>query len=459
LAQWGGYQQIGQQATKRIETLARGCLEQTNGFSVRWDARIDKRWFFRERRPVPDQISDSSPTLLAHPFNRWLVRLCSFSAAVLCGYLYWQKLNGSIVSLSGCGQESGCTQVLGGRWSQWMGVPVSLLAAGFYFGVFLLSFEFVQRWFSIQADRLLAGAAVMAIFCALWFVGLLWIVERAFCPYCAVAHGLGIVFAIPVLHRAWRFRGREAGGFFASAFSVALPAFLILIAGQVFGPRPDTHQIVEKKLTPQPQAPTPLPGNLAFFGGALTYPVAELPRIGEAVGQFHLVEYADYTCASCRDMSGDLEALFKAFPGKFTITVLPCPLNRQCNPYCGPKVVDHPGACELAVYALTVWQLAPSEFPAYHHYLMHLPFPVDVAAAKARAEAICGGPEALNSAETVAKVQKRLTITIEEYRLLAVTDPIMPKLLLQGSRVMNGPARDVATFLEVIRQEFKLAKP
>jgi uncharacterized membrane protein len=409
---------------------------------------------------VPDQYLDSS-TLLTRPLNRWLVRLCALAATVLCGWLVWQKYTGVIVSFAGCGNEGGCSQVLGGRWSQWMGVPVSLLAAGFYGGVFLLSFEKVQRWFSIQADRLLVAAAVMAIFCAFWFVGLLWIKERVFCPYCAMAHGLGIVFAIPLLRRAWQLRKRETAGLFVAAFSVAVPAFLVLVFGQIYGPKPDTHRIVEEKLTPPapatpPQRPVLPADQLVFFDGALTYPVAELPRLGSLDAPHKLVEYFDYTCASCRDMSGDLEALFKAYPDKFSLTLLPCPLNRQCNPYCGPKVTDHPFACELAGFALAVWSLVPAEFPAFHKYLMKLPIPVDLEAARAEAEKLCGGPEALVKALADPASQHRLTVTFEEYRLLSATDPIMPKLLLQGSRVMNGPARDIATFLKVMAAEFKL---
>ncbi len=404
---------------------------------------------------LPD---DFSATLLSRPFNRWLVRVCAFVAAALCGWLAWQKTTGVITSLAGCGQAYGCTQVLGGRWSQWLGIPVSFLACGFYLGVLLLSFELVQNWFSMQADRLLLAAALLAIGCGVWFVGLLGIVERTFCPYCAAAHGLGIIFAIPLLQRAWRLRHEETRGLFASAFSVALPALLILIVGQLFGTHPDTHVIVDQPLPVVAQAAHPIarPGSLQFFDGALNYPIAELPRLGTLEAPHHLVEYFDYTCGSCRDMSGDFEALLQRFPGAFCITLLPCPLNRACNRYCGPKVLDHPDACELATYALAVWKQAPTVFPAFHADLMHLPIPVDLAAVKARAEKACGGAETLASAMTDPWITARLTETFEEYRLLVATDAVMPKLLLHDSRVMNGAAKDTATFLQFMQTEFKL---
>jgi uncharacterized membrane protein len=402
---------------------------------------------------------DSAPALLDRSVLKWTVRLCAFIAAGLCGWLAWQKLSGVITPIAGCGGSNGCDQVLSGRWSQWMGVPVSFLAFGFYLAVLLLTLGAVQRWLGLQADRLLCAAAVMAVFCAAWFIGLLYFQEKQFCPYCAAAHLLGVAFAIPLLVRAWQLRDEEGRGFFAGVISAAVPGFLILVLGQLFGPRPQTHIISETSLAaPAPESFRKFalrPGEMAFFDGALVYQLNELPRLGSPKAKHVMVEYFDYTCRGCRDMSGDLESLLVKEQERFAVLVLPCPLSKSCNPNLPANFPDHPGACELATLALAVWRQAPSEFPAFHHFLMKLPFPIDLETARQRARELCGGEEVLQKALTDTWIKDRFDAIFDEFRLLSAGDPKMPKLLLQGNRVMHGAARDVETFLEIVNQEFR----
>ena len=409
---------------------------------------------------MPSIPDPTHPSLLANISLKWTVRSCAFVASVLCAWLVWLKLNGDITSVAGCGGANGCDKVLGGRWSAWLTIPVSVLALGFYMGVFFLTLSPVQRWMTFQADRLLCGAAIMAILCAVWFVGLLGFVEHQFCPYCATAHLLGVVFAFPVLIRAWKLRQKEEKGFLGAAFSVALPGFLILVIGQVFGPKPQTHEIKETVLATTdsaglnlPPKPTPRPGELVFFDGALVYKLNEVPFLGNPDGAYKVVDYFDYTCPSCRDMHDDLVQM-KKIREDFMVVVLPCPLNRECNPNLPADITNHAGACELAKFALAVWRKAPSQFADYHHFLMRLPLPVNVDMAKKQASKLLGSETALNLALADPWIADRLGATFDEYRLLTAKDKKMPKLLLGSNRVMNGQARDTKTFLDMIATEF-----
>ena len=54
------------------------------------------------------------------------VRLAAGLIAVaICAVITTLKLNGAISSLAGCGAAGGCEAALGGRWSQWLGIPVT----------------------------------------------------------------------------------------------------------------------------------------------------------------------------------------------------------------------------------------------------------------------------------------------------------------------------------------------
>lgn len=382
----------------------------------------------------------------------------ALAAAWLCGWLAWQKMHGSLTSLPACGGVEGCQQVLGGRWSEWLGVPVSFLAFGFYLTVLLLTLRPVQRWLALQADRLLCAAGVMAILCAAWFIGLLAVAEREFCPYCALAHGLGMVFGFPLLFKAWKLRKEEGRGFFADAFSTALPGFLILVLGQVFGPRPVTHEVAAMQLeAPAIPATAKLalrPGEVAFFGGAVIYPTLELPIMGDPAAVHLLVKYFDYTCPGCRHLHEDLAALLAAPQCPYAVVLLPCPLNHACNPHLSAEAGDHPFACELAQDALAVWRKNPAQFRAFHDEAMTRSYPGDFPAVHQRAVELCGGLDSMKQALADPWIAERMAKTFEEYRLLSWRDPRMPKLLLRENRVLTGAPADAEALRESLRQEF-----
>ena len=91
---------------------------------------------------------------LSHPLFRWAVLLLSISALTVCLWLLSRKLSGEITSIAGCGGEGGCWQVMGGRWSEWFRIPVTLLAALVHAAVLSLTLPPVQRRLGGAGDRL-----------------------------------------------------------------------------------------------------------------------------------------------------------------------------------------------------------------------------------------------------------------------------------------------------------------
>ncbi|MES2706949.1 MAG: vitamin K epoxide reductase family protein [Verrucomicrobiota bacterium] len=442
---------------------------------------------------MADSSAQSPPPLLAAPFLRWLVRLAALGAGGIGLWLTIEKLTGRIDSIAGCGGAGGCSQVLGGRWSAWMGVPVSALAFVFYAVVLGLTFRPVYSKSPFKIDALLTAAALAALLAACWFLGLLVVVEKTFCPFCAAVHALGFLWAVPVLwRRASMGKLRGAPGF-AVAAGVA-----VLILGQLFGPAPQTYLLTTTPASPSPAAPpasapvtlpagaasppgqtaAPAPGaaagstaaatpapaaapvpvpaarEISFQNGTMYFRTDELPILGPKDAAHVMVEYFDYTCASCRDMSKDMEAARAQLGGRIAVIVLACPLNRQCNSALPDQVPDHAGACTLARLSLAVWRKAPQQFEAYHQFLMALPLPPDETAARTRATEICGGADGLTLALADPWIEGRLNQTVQEYASLCVQQIKMPKLLLHGNVMMHGTARSAEQFIATLRQQF-----
>lgn len=190
--------------------------------------------------------------------------------------------------------------------------------------------------------------------------------------------------------------------------------------------------------------------------GTMYFRSDELPILGSKDAPHIMVEYFDYTCASCRDMSKDLAAARAQLGGQVAVIVLPCPLNRQCNPALPAQVTDHAGACGLVRLSLAVWRRAPEKFEAYHHFLMSLPLPANEPAARARAAQDCGGEAALDQSLADPWIEGRINQTVQEYAALCVQQIKMPKLLLHGNVMMHGTARSAAVLTATLRQQFGL---
>ena len=412
-----------------------------------------------------------SNSLPVKPNLLWAVRVLSFAAMAVCLGLFYMKVSGRITSLAGCGGEGGCGQVMGGEWSEWFNIPVTLAAAGVYVGVLLLTLPPVQRVLGKTGDQLLAAAGVILAGAAVYFLCLLYLKERAHCPWCLSLHVTGLVVSGLILSMSVKAQREGERGVLEAAMLTGFMAIGLLAAGQVWGPKPDTHVLTKGGFTPSSVASglREVPGSamdkalpprvIGFFNGELNFDVLSLPLLGPRDARVVLVEFFDYTCGSCRDLAGDLKELKKKWPGTFAVIALPSPLNRACNPWLKDSVKNHPGACELARISLACWRAKPSAFEALHEFLMALPLPADearIAVARKKADELAGAPEMQAAMEDVW-VGDRLQQNLGTFAKLTSQNIVMPKLLLHTSVMMHGPAKDTETFIRVMEQQFDVA--
>ncbi len=388
------------------------------------------------------------------------LRFLAIGGLLLSGWLLFQKAAGEITYLVGCGAGSGCENALGSRWSQWFRIPVTALSFLLYAALLFLAFR-PRRTALLAVATCLAGAAV-------WFGIVQAFILKSFCPWCLAAHLIGLACAVLIFRRE-----RIAAGPLKPGLSAGLAATAVLVAGQVFGPVPDTHAETRVVLAPEARQ-TENPGQEAgpvhsrgagrkvTFLGNKEYNIASLPHLGPADAPHVLVKYYDYSCNSCRDLHEDLEALMSKHPGKFCIILLPCPLNRACNPHLPQHLEDHANACELARLALACWRADPASFPAVHHALFARPV-LSPQQALEKVKPLMKKPlppEALED-PWIAEV---LAANAEDYKRVNITNSgqanyLMPKLLVGGTRMLHGVTKTREILFKAIEQEFKLAGP
>jgi thiol-disulfide isomerase/thioredoxin len=344
-----------------------------------------------------------------------------------------------------------------------------------------LSVPLVQNSLGRTGDQLLAAAGVILAAAAVYFLCILYFVEKSSCPYCLGLHLAGLTVGTLLLTDAVSKQRSGGRGILEAAALTGFMAMCVLSAGQKWGPKPETHLITSGGLLPPPVDPiqpkipaATTPGNpasvttpappapagrvVSFFDGALKYDVSSLPLLGPANAPVVLVEFFDYTCNSCRTLAGDLKALKQKWPNSFAVIALPTPLNRNCNPYLKEAVHDHPGACELAKLSLSLWRANPTVFPGFHEYLLSVPVPVtpeSIVAARRMADGLVGA-NAMAAAMNDVWVDGQLRSNLVTFQQLTEKSIAMPKLLVHSIIAWHGIAKNTETFIRDIEQQFDL---
>ncbi|MDC0935862.1 vitamin K epoxide reductase family protein [Pirellulales bacterium] len=373
------------------------------------------------------------------------------AAAGMSLWLAIQKWTGGIDTLAGCGTGSGCAQVLGSRWSMVIGVlPVSVFAIIVYLAASVSIWKTSPTW--RQARIVLAAILIGA---AVWFGALQVFVLSTVCRYCLTVHGLGIAAAIGLVAidgAQWRELPSRVTRPMALGFGLA--AWFAFI--QVVGPIPETHRV---ETAPPPLARRSatsrrvIPANIhaagsgrlvKFFDGQKSFRLGAVPLLGDPEARHVIVKYFDYTCQSCRAMHGQLEVLLERYPEEFAVIVIPAPLEKGCNSYLPATVQNHPDACGFARCALTMWRHAPGQFGDFHDWLFESHPTLEQAEERV-------GQEWLQDDETKRWVNAFLRQDFEDYGRLIQQTSVMPKLLVHGTKIMQGTPRDADALLETFR--------
>ncbi|MFI5379763.1 MAG: vitamin K epoxide reductase family protein [Tepidisphaerales bacterium] len=371
--------------------------------------------------------------------------ILALAASLLSGYLLWIHMAGQVAPL-GCGGTEGCGQVLNGRWSYWLGIPVSAPGLSLYLAMFLAGCLGSPRQPLSRQRRawsVLAGGSLLAAGAAGWFLSR-QIVEGRYCRFCLAIHACGVLIAALVWFHliAGRRIGPEGIGRKAVAGSVssAILGLALLIWGQTAAPSTGIGHLLPR----QDSAFEKRIGSLAGFE------LDDLPTIGPKQAKYRIVVLADYTCDHCRSAHQMLQQVRKRLPKNAAIVIVPMPLNAGCNPFVQRTDPRHQYACELARLALAVWRADPAKFADLEAYL----FAVDIPATPADARRYAGtlvGEDALARAEKDPWVGQALTRSTNLYQ--SCGGGVLPKVLI-GTRLIEGQPESPEALISAIQREW-----
>ena len=397
---------------------------------------------------MPFSRSAAFPSGFSGKSGALLLALC-VAGFLLNAWLLWLKVSDPDHAVIGCG-GAGCGSVLGSRWSQIFGIPVTVFGMLAYLAVVVAVW---RGWAFLHA----VGAFVLSG-AVCWFVYIQAAILGLFCLWCMAAHVLGLATAA-ILWMRLSLRV-EFQNIMTRATPCGLVVVLAFALAQIFGPSPASHRLGK--------TPTEA-GNLSQLSihaegsgrkvtmarGLKVFHCESLPHLGNPAAPHVLVEYFDYQCAACRTMRGYLEDLMAKHPDKICLIVLPVPLEHACNRQMREDMPAHPGSCVLARLAMVVWRHAPQKFPEVHKAFFQNPAPSDPVARRFVQELL--RQVDVDDALRDSWLDALFVANAEDWeKFSAKNNPKLPKLLLNESGILHGFPAQREQFFEVMEKELKL---
>jgi uncharacterized membrane protein len=393
--------------------------------------------------PEPDSLRQTGAPLR---MPLLIIRILALAAAGVAGYLLIVSFRQHGLPL-GCGQGSGCDEVLRSRWSSLFGVPIGALALAAYVAALIGSF--------LGAWRLLTLIAVSVIASAVWFVSLQLFVLHAVCPWCMADHALGAAMSGLIL---WTARLRTASASDYQPPKLMMPATAGLLAAGclialqiVFG----SSTAAVARLPAGENADTgPGPDRqISVLSGKLVLDVRELPVLGSADAPKLIVLLFDYCCPHCRATHGYLLEGMSTYPGQYGVVLLPMPLDAKCNPTVGETERRFLESCDLARVALALWRTKPEAFADFDAWLYEPEMPRKLDEARARAAEVVS-PASLDAALADAWIEARIAADVRAYAESAAQT--LPVLLSPGVDTVVGRPESAEELFAILERELGL---
>lgn len=443
------------------------------------------------------QPAGTGPELVQCPV--WLIpaRALLAVAVIGAGYLAWVSITNG--PLAGCGSGSGCDKVLQSRWAYWLNLPVSLPALFVYAA--LLGATILARKRTSPDDERGAWAAMIVLSvvvagAALWFIGLQVLVIKAFCQFCMVVHGCGLVAALlclshipfaadpttPMWSAASDRRGVPRRALLLLGL-IGLGGIAVLAGGQLLvqkernlvkflpggsntvaiptgvhgsaggtGSNSPTSGGQSLDWPPSPDARLMAPGLVSLYNGQFLLQLEDLPMIGRPGASNVVVYLYDYTCRHCRSVHNILVAAQRQFSNRLGVVSLPMPMSTNCNPLIPSHFDSNLNACEYANLGLALWRANREAHRQFDEWFFAQERPAPIEDARAYALTLVGADELDRAlADPWVKEQILMACQLHFANWEATGRPAMPQLVL-GKAVSIGPLNSVEHLLALLQR-------
>jgi len=414
------------------------------------------------------QGQKQSHIAIVSPTRFWLTLLPAIGALLITAYLSFVSLILGVPP-AGCGEGSGCGQVLASHYAKIMGIPVSVPALVVYALVILLLLQVrnagrgsalpsTGAWFILM---LLAGIILGSV---AWFTWLQLFVLGEICFYCMIDHALGTWVAMMVLLLAYRVvrlptsgSENETNPAAKGASRFVLPLCLGLFFPGVFAfvqsVQPEIVRYIELPTEGDYDLTDSRGRHIGLLNGEVTFTVQDMPYFGSMDAEHVLVLMYDYACPHCRSLhhmakqmvnDGQLDAL---------LVYMPMAIHPACNPYMEGAQARFDQSCALAHISFTVFLASRDNWQAFDDWMFRPQQPRTVAEARDYvAQHI--SPALLDDPQWQEPAAAMLRENIEVFGSIPVEHPAdrrVPVTLCPHANPIMGPIHQRDTLLQFLQ--------
>ncbi|HUF60725.1 MAG TPA: DUF1573 domain-containing protein [Verrucomicrobiales bacterium] len=268
-------------------------------------------------RHPPRQKPASRPVPASKPATTLLGILLLAAATAVSAFLAWHSWKGTAVP--GCSEQAACHSIIGGRWGQVLGAPVSFPGTLLYGALAFLGIWSLRPGPDVHHRFRIAGFVAVAGG-ALWFTFVQAVLLRAFCPWCCTVHALAVAGALLLLRKPAATPGRKAPAAPKAAPSprrLLRPEILVPLAAVAAVALLQTAILPPEKIIASELAEKGLvrtQSQLSLYEGSIQFDPADFPVIGSPDAAVLGVVLADFTCPHCRELHRLLEELTAESP-------------------------------------------------------------------------------------------------------------------------------------------------
>jgi uncharacterized membrane protein len=383
------------------------------------------------------------------------IAILSLIAVLLSVYVFWTTKRGQ--ALAGCGEGSGCEEVLQTEWSSVAGIPVSLAGALVYAAIFITALK-VRNQQTLLRCRALLFLSALAAGSALWFLGLQLFLIHSLCYFCLGIHlcGLSIlgltVWSIIKNKSEKHMKPKEnvAGisfkrvapsGLIGLGGAVLFAVVQILFRGNAVPAEPvnpsPPPQIAQTEEAPQDQEVKKR--EVSFMNGNISVQLGDYPVIGSPEAPKIIGLFLDYTCPACRSLHPQISKMVNESADQFAVVVLPMPLDANCNPPIGQTSYQHRDACNYWLTALALWHVSPEAFHNWDEYMFQTEYPPPLEDARKYAGSLIGA-DALNALQSDPQNSDLIRYSIQMFHSPLFTKKFLPTLLTSQRYYSGTPS-------------------
>ena len=249
--------------------------------------------------------------------------------------LYLASISFTQTYLPGCGEATGCHELLGSQWAHLFGIPASFPAVALYLITVLAAGAFEARDQRTWLGTLGEISALMITVAAVWFMSLQMFVLKNLCMWCSLTHvfGLSGVLFLMISRRLqprpddteedWaETRLLRNHGLFTAVRALAVALGVTALAVGPFVNKVN-HNRIGSLAAGSGELSTNAAPLLTYDFGRISVNPADLPRLGSASASEFALALTDYTCDFCRLYHSIMKAAAEHRGEQFAIVLLP----------------------------------------------------------------------------------------------------------------------------------------